>query len=381
MPTVNWMWMGNVDALNLDPGSNISDSEAEAIIGHSAVGKDELAPVEVTGNSYGGGGGHFKASHQGTWGRPPSEFSYTSPTGEQVTDATIDTFLRADYEIQIPDGEGGYTSQAESGILIQTSNGDLFFRPSKQNVDEWDDVTVLMGISVTDVSLIPDRTNVATTDFNADIFELPIVCFARGSMIRCEKGDVAIEKLKVGDLVMTKDRGLRAIRWIGATRVSSRELTARPNLRPVRIRAGALGHGLPTADLVVSPQHRILVRSAIAQRMFGVSEVLVGAKQLLALDGVEIDESMEKVDYFHMLFDDHEVIFANGTETESLYTGPQALLSVGREALEEIYTLFPELRETDHSPVGARVIPTGRQARNMVTRHIKNRRAILSHVS
>lgn len=381
MPTVNWMWMGNVGQLNSNPNTNITQNEASQIIGHSAVGRDELAPVEVTGSSFGSGSGIFRTSYQSSWGRPASEFSYTSPTGEVVTGATVDTFMSATYEIQIPDGEGGYTPRTEDGVFIQTSNGDIFFRPNAQRVDDWDGVETIMGITITDVERFSSSTQMATTGFNADIFEMPIVCFTRGSMIRCEKGDIAIEKLKVGDLVMTKDRGLRAIRWIGVTRVSSRELTARPNLRPVRIRAGVLGQGLPTADLVVSPQHRILVRSNIAQRMFGTNEVLVGAKQLLALDGIEIDASGDAVDYFHILFDQHEVIFANDTETESLYTGPQALQSVGRAALEEIYTLFPELRETDHSPIGARVIPTGLQARNMVTRHIKNERAILSHVS
>ncbi len=381
MPTVNWMWMGNVGRLNTNPSTNITQNQANQIIGHSAVGRDELAPVAVTGNSFGSGSGYFRTSYQEAFRQPASEFSYTSPTGEVVTDATVETFMSATYEIQIPDGEGGYTPRTEEGVFIQTSNGDIFFRPNAQRVEDWDGVEVIMGITITDVERFSSSTQMATTGFSAEIFEMPIVCFARGSMIRGEKREIAVEDLKVGDLVMTKDRGLRAIRWIGATRVSSRQLFDRPNLRPVRIRAGALGHGLPTADLVVSPQHRIFVRSAIAQRMFGASEVLVGAKQLLALDGVEIDQTPGEVDYFHVLFDDHEVIFANGIETESLYTGPQALRSVGREALEEIYTLFPELRALDHLPVSARVIPTGRQARNMVQRHIRNERPVLSQVS
>ncbi len=92
--------------------------------------------------------------------------------------------------------------------------------------------------------------------------------------------------------------------------------------------AGALGPGHPARPLVVSPQHRILVRSAIAQRMFGSAEVLVAAKQLLSLDGIDVAQDLETVEYFHILFDRHEIVFAKGTETESLYTGPQALRGI-----------------------------------------------------
>lgn len=56
--------------------------------------------------------------------------------------------------------------------------------------------------------------------------------------------------------------------------------------------------------------------------MFGTDEVLVAAKQLLQLDGIDIATDVERVDYYHILFDRHEVMILNGAETESLYTGP-----------------------------------------------------------
>lgn len=204
-----------------------------------------------------------------------------------------------------------------------------------------------------------------------------VVCFGADALIETDRGPVPAGGLSVGDLVRTRDAGLQAIRWIGSSRLSAAQLAANPNLRPIRIRAGALGDGLPSTDLVVSPQHRVLVRSRIAQKMFGTDEVLVAAKQLCQLDGIDIAEDLDSVTYVHFLFDDHQIVFSNGAETESLFTGDVALNSVGPAALEEILTLFPELR-TGAVPAPARVLASGRMGRKMATRHLQNQRALVS---
>ncbi len=173
-------------------------------------------------------------------------------------------------------------------------------------------------------------------------------------------------------MVITSDNGPQPLRWIGKTHVDAARLTAMPQLRPVRIRAGALGKGLPSADLIVSPQHRVLVRSNIAQKMFSTSEVLVAAKQLLELDGFDVADEVEAVDYFHLLFDQHEVVFSNGAETEALYTGPQAMRVLGRAARTEILALFPELADQDFVPELARPLPSGRLGRKLAARHVQN---------
>lgn len=207
------------------------------------------------------------------------------------------------------------------------------------------------------------------------IFDFAPICFVRGTVIACASGPVAVEDLRIGDLVQTRDHGLRPIRWIGKRHLGVEELEALPQFRPIRIRAGALGAGLPERDLSLSPQHRVLVRSAIAQRMFGTAEVLVAAKQLLGLDGITRLEA-GAVDYFHFLCDDHEIVFSNGAETETLYTGAEALRSVGPAAQHEIFALFPELRD---GPLGdpARPIVRGQKARQMAARHARNHRPLL----
>ena len=96
-------------------------------------------------------------------------------------------------------------------------------------------------------------------------------------MILTEAGEMPVERLVPGTRVMTRDNGLQELRWTGSRVVDAAMLDQNPNLRPIRIAAGAQGNGLPRRELIVSPQHRVLVRSRIAQKMFGAAEVLVAA--------------------------------------------------------------------------------------------------------
>ena len=155
-------------------------------------------------------------------------------------------------------------------------------------------------------------------------------------MIKTQMGERAVKDLAIGDLVLTMDTGFRPISWISQRTLSEMELQKKAKLRPIRFQKGALGNGLPYADLVVSPQHRVLFRSPIAERMFGSREILVPARQMLGMPGVDIAETDDGVKYFHFMFDAHEVVFSNGAPTESMFTGPQAILALDAEAREEI---------------------------------------------
>ncbi|WP_417604557.1 Hint domain-containing protein [Primorskyibacter flagellatus] len=203
-----------------------------------------------------------------------------------------------------------------------------------------------------------------------------VACFTIGTMIATPGGLRAIEGLVPGDLVLTRDNGSQPLRWIGASKLDMIDLRLHENLRPIRIKANALGDNIPIEDLVVSPQHRVLVRSIIAERMFGIPEVLVAAKQLLHLDGVDIEESLTDVTYVHILLDRHEVVLANGAFAETLYLGPMALQAVGPAALAEMKMLFPKLLEDEFRPVRARYFPSGREGRRLAMRHSKNRKPL-----
>lgn len=199
-------------------------------------------------------------------------------------------------------------------------------------------------------------------------------CFTAGTLIETASGTTPVELLQVGDLVRTRDNGLQPIRWIGTQKFTGDQLENTPNFRPVRIRAGAIGTNSPASDLLVSPQHRVLIRSAIAQRMFGTSEILAPAKSLCEVEGIDVVEDDAGVEYFHLMFDQHEIIFSNGAETESFYTGEQALKSAGASAREEIFALFPELKDQQEPPAPARPIVQGKLARKLADRHAKNGR-------
>ena len=216
----------------------------------------------------------------------------------------------------------------------------------------------------------------------ADVFTLfgntqEILCFTRGTLIETATGPKPVEALGIGDEIPVLNGDTVPIRWISSTKQRRRDLQRAPHLYPVRITAGALGRGLPTRDLLVSRQHRILVNSKVAKRMFGASDVLLSAIRLTELPGIYVDDSVEDVEYFHILFDKHQVLWAENVACESLFTGPEALKSVPQAARIELETLFPDLLSLTHSPTSAALIPSRKLQKKLVGRHLKNNKALL----
>ncbi len=159
-------------------------------------------------------------------------------------------------------------------------------------------------------------------------------CFAKGAMIKTAQGERAIEDLVVGDRVMTRDHGLQPIRWTG-----HRTLPAMGAMAPVEFDASTLGCSAP---LQVSPNHRMLVSGSIAELLCGEFEMLVSAQNLINGRTVRRVEG-GFVTYIHIMFDDHEVIWANDCPSESFYAGADALNCVNPEQASEILEIFPEL--------------------------------------
>ena len=173
-----------------------------------------------------------------------------------------------------------------------------------------------------------------------------VPCFTPGTLIATPRGEVAVELLKEGDQVITRDNGLQTIRWAGARTMTTEELSEAGKLRPVLIRAGALGKGQPQRDMIVSPNHRVLVNSAQVELMFEEAEVLVAAKHLVGLEGIE-RLGNDEVTYIHIMFDQHEVVLSDGAWTESFQPGDMSLKGVGQEQRAEILAIFPELETRD----------------------------------
>lgn len=169
-----------------------------------------------------------------------------------------------------------------------------------------------------------------------------VPCFTPGTLIATPEGSRPVETLRAGDRVITRDNGPQEIRWIGATRIGPGELARAPHLRPVFLRAGALGNGLPERDMQVSPQHRVLIADNRAALYFEEREVLVAARHLL--DGAAVSRvAPEALVYIHFMFDQHELVLSNGAWTESLQPGDHTLAGMGGPQRDEILGLFPEL--------------------------------------
>ncbi|MGC1497994.1 MAG: Hint domain-containing protein [Sulfitobacter sp.] len=183
--------------------------------------------------------------------------------------------------------------------------------------------------------------NLVSTTTYSEIEEI-IICFTPGTRIATKRGEVPVQQLKVDDQVVTRDNGVQPLRWVGRRNLHRADLAKMPAYFPIMIRADALGKGMPQRDMMVSPNHRMLISSELAEVMFGEREVLVAAKHLTGLDGVEILPT-PKVSYIHLLFDNHEVILADGCWTESFQPGEHSMAGIQSEQRQEIVTLFPEL--------------------------------------
>ncbi len=199
-----------------------------------------------------------------------------------------------------------------------------------------------------------------------------LFCFADGTHIDTPLGARLVEDLEQGDLVYTQDEGIIGLDMVLHRSLSSADLAAKPALRPVRIRAGALGNGLPERDLRVSQQHRMIVNAKTVVRMFDQPEVLVAAKMLVGLDGIEIEEDLTPVTYFHLVLEDHNIVFAEGTPTESFYPTIDALKSLSDEARTEFMTLFPDFSAVRKPSDMARKIPDLKRQKRLVERLAKN---------
>ena len=189
--------------------------------------------------------------------------------------------------------------------------------------------------------------NVLETDVGFVTVET-IPCFVAGTMIDTANGPRAVETLKADDMIITRDDGAQPLRWIGR-----RAVPAIGKMAPICIRENALGeHG----ELMVSPLHRVLVKDALAELMFGEAEVLIAAKDLVNDRSIRPVEGGE-VEYVHLLFDQHQVVYSEGLATESFLPGPQTTKSFEAEIIEEITTIFPELDLTTGEGYGPAARP------------------------
>ena len=259
-------------------------------------------------------------------------------------------------------------------VALQDDMGRVFLAPyadgSIEN-DVFDDAPI-QSIKIT--SLFDDEYMGAYSDRDPNAF---VVCFAQGTRLRTPAGEVAVEDMQIGEYLQTLDNGPQPVVWIG-----QEEVRAAPRTAPIHIGAGALGRDgagrpLPAVALRVSPQHRVLIASRIAERLFGTPEVFVPAKKLLGLDGITQATGAGVVRYWHVMLPAHEVVFADGAPVESFLPGPMALQALSKPCRASLFATRPGLRAGLGVPSLARPHAKGEKLRLLLQRHEKNGKALV----
>ncbi len=203
------------------------------------------------------------------------------------------------------------------------------------------------GQSITEVFSVSANGGNSTITITINGTDEP-PCFVGGTLIDTPHGPRLIETLAIGDLVLTRDNGAQEIRWIGASHQKLDDPQKMASLAPVRITKGSFGPGIPERDLLLSPMHRVLVQNADIPILFGESEVFCPVGQLI--NGFSIrQDAVPEVSYYHMLFDQHEVLSSSGCASESFYPGQVGLGGFADETREELFTLFPDFRSMPQS--------------------------------
>lgn len=176
------------------------------------------------------------------------------------------------------------------------------------------------------------------------------VCYVSGTLIATPDGEVPVEELRAGDLVLTRDHGAQELTWTSATWVTPEDLDLSPNKRPIRITAGSLGNGLPRRDVDVSPQHRVMVTDEDGR------EYLISARHLMmaGVPGAELRPLGDSFNLVHVAFADHEIILAEGAPMESFYTGKMAVRALSLPQRLGLVISFPELAEGKNPMTPAR---------------------------
>jgi hypothetical protein len=169
-------------------------------------------------------------------------------------------------------------------------------------------------------------------------------CFTPGTLIATDRGQRPVETLRRGDKVVTRDNGLQRIYWVGRRDLGFDELTEARRLRPILVRAGAFGDGVPARNMLVSPNHRFLQELDPMPGDIGGNkeEVLVAARHLIDHRRVGPARTLG-VSYIHILCNRHQVILANGAWTESFHPDDRVMRALETSQRLELSELFPEI--------------------------------------
>lgn len=180
----------------------------------------------------------------------------------------------------------------------------------------------LIGVTDAGYPVVVDTGFYYIITDRGDLHNTPLVvnatgytmCFAAGTQIATSTGPRDVERLDIGDVIQTADGTMTPVKWVG--RKTVHKLFSGPHMQPVRIKAGALGGGLPHADLTVTADHGMVLDGLVIN-----AAALVNGT---TIDWVPMDNLPTQVTYYHIETEHHDVILANGAETETFVDASHA---------------------------------------------------------
>lgn len=263
----------------------------------------------------------------------------------------------------------GSTAYVKDLCVFQDTAGNLFLAIR-------DDQPLLetQGITSVEFTSVVSSNYSGLYQFTRD--DRQFVCYAPGVQIKTPDGPRAVEALQPGDLVCTLDHGPQVVRWVDSNEHSLR--CRKQDDRPVLIRAGALGRGAPAQDIIVSPQHRVLVGGGGQLQHIFRAEVFVPAKALTALPGIRFMNGRADITWIHFACDAHEVVFANGCLSESLLIGPMVVKGLPEPERIKLRSMFGALASDMalNGPPARECLGSGK-ARRMIDDALRRKRARL----
>lgn len=336
MPTASstFIYIGNFADIDPDETNATNENPNEIF---QTFGKSDMSVTTVIQDDANADG----QVQENDGGQTPDTFSYDVGSGP-VTSG-LDNAAR--YSVDYIDENGNMQSATISAY--QTENGDVFLKfPNGIKLQ-----------SVTIKSIVGDGYTGIThgTSSNAEV-----VCFALGTLINTPTGPQAVETLVIGDMVETLDHGAQAIRWIQRSDHPIED--AIDDTKPVFIKAGTFGIGNPSQNLIVSPQHRVLIGENGQLENACPIAAFAPAKALTILPGIRFMKGKSKITWIHFACDRHEIVYANGCLTEALLIGPmvlQGLIPTKRRILIDMYGMRDSTSDALNGPLSRPCLTVG----------------------
>ncbi|WP_323766346.1 Hint domain-containing protein [Marinovum sp.] len=313
-------------------GSDFNDSLAgsdQANVMTGGAGNDSIQGGAGADTLDGGSGADTLAGGTGndlmTGGAGDDVFAVSAGSG-------ADTI--SDFDLTDSDGDGRYNDQLDLSGLTDAQGNPIQLADVTVTDDGFGNALLSFPNGET---LLLQGVSPAQMSSSSQMTSAGVPCFTIGTLIRTARGERPIERLEPGDLIATLDHGLQPLRWIGRRKLGAQALAAAPDSRPIWMPEGF--NGLHS-DTLVSPQHGMLLDSALT----GGAPALVRAKHLTGLSGAaRVAHGKKRVTYLHLLFDRHQIVFANGAAFESFYPGPQSLAMFPPATLTTLAALVPGL--------------------------------------